>query len=220
MTWQRRTSGPGLLLMGGGIESSALAYAGIAQAGLVINYGQTPAEGERRAALAVGGAVGLDVHILTVDAHTIGAGLLATGPAGHREAARAHQQEIDPDPKSPSPEWWPYRNQLLVTIAAAWALERGFAEIMTGSVLGDAQRHVDGSSVFYDALDALLSLQEGHVRVSAPAAHLTSTELLEATGIPMRVLGYTHSCHIANYACGRCPGCYKAEQLLDTSSGT
>jgi len=211
MTPIRRTDGPALLLMGGGIESSALAYAGIATAGLVINYGQTPADGERRAAHAVGRAVGIAVHDVTVDARAVGSGLLATGPTGHRAAQRAHENGTD---HGPSPEWWPFRNQLLVTIAAAWAHGRGFTEVLLGSVRGDADRHVDGSSAFYDALDTVLSLQEGNLRVSAPAAHLSSEELIRQTNTPMSILGYTHSCHIANRACGRCPGCFKAEQLF------
>lgn len=191
------------------LDSTALAWALRPAAGIVINYGQAPATGEVRAARAVGDEVGVEVHTLTVDLSAVGSGLLATGALG---LAAAQRGEVDPG--SPSPEWWPYRNQLLATIAAAWAYGRGYAEILTGTVAPDAARHTDGSMLFYDRLDALVSLQEGAMRVSAPAAHIDTGQLLRVTGVPRRVLGWTHSCHVSGYACGRCPGCFKAETTL------
>ena len=115
--------------MGGGLDSSALAWALRPAAGLVIDYGQAPARGEARAAVAVGREVGIEVHTLKVDLSAVGSGLLATGAHG---LAAAQRGESDSD--GPSLEWWPYRNQLLVTTAAAWAYGRGFSEILTGTV--------------------------------------------------------------------------------------
>ena len=207
--WRCRTSGPWLLLMGGGLDSSALAWALRPVAGLVVDYGQSPAAGEIRAAKSVGAEIGVEVHTLTVDLAAVGSGLLATGARG---LAAIQRGEVDET--SPSPEWWPYRNQLLVTLAAAWGYGRGFAEVVTGTVAADAARHADGTAVFYNHLDALLAAQEGAMRVSAPVSHLDTGELLDISGVPRRVLGWTHSCHVSAYACGRCPGCFKAETTL------
>jgi 7-cyano-7-deazaguanine synthase len=217
MNLARRNHGPALLLMGGGIESSALAYAMKPTTALVIDYGQAPAQGEIRAAGAVAHSLGIELHTLAIDAHAIGSGLLSSGARGlaaAQDGAALHSSY------SPSPEWWPYRNQLLVTLAAAWAYGRGLEELLVGSVLGDGDRHADGRADFYNALDTLLSLQEGGLRVSAPAIALTTEELLTHSQVPNSVLGWTHSCHVSRYACGRCPGCYKAETVLTHRNST
>ena len=190
-----------LLLLSGGIESAALAVWRRPPLTLTINYGQRPAHGEAMAAAAVCRELGLDHDVLTVDCSALGSGLLAA------------TESID---ESPSPEWWPYRNQLLVTLAAAWGLPRGVTSITIGSVLGDGERHADGTERFYAALNAVVAMQEGGVRVVAPAIHMTSEQLIDQSGVTDDVLGWTHSCHRADLACGACPGCAKRRDLLST----
>lgn len=175
---------------------------------LTVNYGQRPFRGELRASRAIAAALGLAAFTVECDLSAIGLGLLA------RERPSSGEDVPDPPIPSPSPEWWPFRNQLLATIAAAWALTRGYDVIVLGSVAGDAERHLDGSRDFYDSLDTVTAMQEGGIRVVAPALALTSSKLLEASGISDSVLAYAHSCHVADYACGYCPGCVKQEAVL------
>jgi 7-cyano-7-deazaguanine synthase len=189
-----------LLLLSGGLESAALAAWRRPALTLTVDYGQRPAAAEVRAAAAVCGELGLDHHVIRVDCRHLGGGLLA-----------AQQPAAD----APSPEWWPYRNQLLATFAAAWGIGRGATSIIVGSVREDGDRHRDGTAAFYDALDRLLALQEGQMRVQAPAIAMSSEELLTQSGVSDEVLGWTHSCHIADIACGACPGCYKRREVLD-----
>jgi len=118
-----------------------------------------------------------------------------------------------PIAQAPSGEWWPYRNQLLVTLAAAWALPRGFEAVVVGSVRSDGF-HVDGTADFYDVADRLLSMQEGGIRVLAPAITMTSAELVQASAVPDDILVWTISCHRGPLSCGDCPGCDKHETLL------
>ena len=189
-----------LLLLSGGLESAALAVWRRPDLALTIDYGQTPAAGEARAAQAVCRELGLQHHVLSADCSAVGSGLLASSPA----AAGA-----------PSEEWWPYRNQLLVTLAAAWGVRFDVETIVVGSVLGDGERHADGTQEFYDGLDAVVALQERGVRVFAPAARMTSDELISVSGITDAVLGWTHSCHSSDLACGVCPGCTKHREVLE-----
>ncbi|MDT0263418.1 7-cyano-7-deazaguanine synthase [Jatrophihabitans lederbergiae] len=192
---------PELLLLSGGLDSAALAAWRQPSATLFIDYGQRPAIAEARAAAAVASELGLHHDAISVDAPEIGGGLLVDDVTL---------------PGAPSPEWWPYRNQLLVTVAAAWALRTGRAghTIVVGSIVSDGSRHADGTRAFYDALDTLLCLQEGDVSVSAPALELESAELVKRSNITDSVLGWTHSCHRANYPCAECPGCYKRAAVL------
>lgn len=196
-----------LLLLSGGHDSVALAAWLRPAACVTINYGQRPVEGEFRAAAAVAGALGLPWHSFAVDLTPVGSGLL------HGDGKPAETGLVDP----PSPEWWPYRNQLLVSLAAAWALPRGFSEIVVGSVSRDGERHIDGTLEFYKRLDELIAYQEGGIRVVAPGIEMTTVDLIKVSGVADSVLGYAHSCHIAAYPCGTCPGCLKHEDVLAQS---
>lgn len=187
-----------LLLLSGGLESSALGAWLRPPLALTIDYGQLPAAGEIWAASQVCRELGLTHSVLRADCSAVGSGLLAG-----RES----------DEQAPVPEWWPYRNQLLVSLAGAWGISRGATEIVIGSVAGDGA-HADSTLAFYEQLDRLMALQEGRLRVRAPAIEMSSAELLDASGISDAVLGWTHSCHRHVVACGSCPGCAKRQQVL------
>ena len=170
---------------------------------LTIDYGQVAAAAERRSAEQVAKLLHLPWAGITVTASDVGGGLMVgsdarapTGPAGT------------------APEWWPFRNQLLITLAAAWGVTRGVTTIQVGTVASDGARHADGTQAFLTAIDQTVSLQEGHIRVAAPAAHMTATQLLHDSGVSEAVLGWTHSCHRANLPCASCPGCIKRAETL------
>lgn len=187
-----------LLLLSGGLESSALAAWLKPPLALTIDYGQLPAAGEKWAAANVCRELNLEHHVLTADCSAAGSGLLAG------EASDAH---------APVPEWWPYRNQLLATLAGAWGIGRGVTEILIGTVAGDSL-HIDGRADFFSSLDQLMALQEGGLRVRAPAIGMSSNELITQSGVSNSIIGWTHSCHISKIACGSCPGCAKRRAVL------
>lgn len=118
---------------------------------------------------------------------------------------------------SPAPEWWPFRNQIIVTLAASWALVHGFEAVVIGCVSSDGMRHVDGSPGFIDALGRLIRSQEGGIDLLAPAIDLSTRELIRASGTPREILGWTHSCHVMSIACGSCPGCVKHGEAFEES---
>ncbi|WP_188108990.1 7-cyano-7-deazaguanine synthase [Mycolicibacter arupensis] len=135
------------LLLSGGIDSAAVAAWKHPDIALFIDYGQRSAFAERRAARAVAAELGIRHHELTVGLDALGAGVL--------------KDDVTRD-GWPSPEWWPYRNQLLVTCAAAWLTTNAEileikmppqARILMGTVSSDASRHRDGSFRFFEALN-------------------------------------------------------------------
>lgn len=186
------------LLLSGGMDSTALAYWMRPQVAITIAYGQRCAAGEIDAASAVCAQLGIKHEVIHVDCSTLGSGDLSDRPA----------LSI-----APVTEWWPFRNQLLITLAAMRALEHGISEVMIGSVRNDAA-HCDGRAEFFAALSRVMEQQEGALRVSAPAIQLTSTELVRASKIPMSLLAWAHSCHVADFACGRCRGCNKHSETM------
>jgi 7-cyano-7-deazaguanine synthase len=178
------------ILLSGGMDSTALAYWKRPRVAFTIDYGQVSAEGEIRAARKISEELGLDHEVIRVDCRRLGSGDLAGGR---------------PNPIAPVPEWWPFRNQLLVTLAAMRAISLGVTELLCGSVKSDGS-HADGRPHFYRQISELVSMQEGGISVAAPAILMTSVDLIRASGIDRDVLYWTHSCHKAAFACGKCRG--------------
>lgn len=188
------------LLLSGGMDSAALAAWRRPERCIFVDYGQRPAAGEERAATAVASALGLGLTVVRADCSAVGAGALAgRQPVG----------------LSPSEEWWPFRNQLLATLGGSVAVREGATALLIGTVSTDGRRHADGTPEFVEALDALMIAQEGCLRVLAPAIAMAPGELVTCSGISDKVLGWTHSCHRADSACGSCKGCWKRRATLD-----
>ncbi|ABS61958.1 ExsB family protein [Parvibaculum lavamentivorans DS-1] len=186
------------LLLSGGIDSSALAHWTRPDICVTLDYGQQAALGEAAASRAICSELHLEHKLISVDLSSLGSGSMAG-----RETALG----------GAAPEFWPYRNQMLVTLAAMLLQPIGLRELMIGTVATDL--HADGSVRFIQTLNALMRLQEGCVTVTAPAQNLTSTELLKLSSFPRELIGVTFSCHLHRYACGQCSGCIKHREVVD-----
>lgn len=185
-----------VLLFSGGIDSTALAWGLRPEKLLFIDYGQVAARGELRAASAIANELGADLDVRTVPMQSLGGGTM-----------------VGREPLNVSaPEFWPYRNQALITFAAMAYAGQVLDTIIIGTVKGDGNRHLDGSAKFIKAMDTVLSVQNGP-RLEAPAINLTTESLVEQLGLPRSVLGWTFSCHTGEWACGSCAGCLKHEDV-------
>lgn len=181
------------ILLSGGMDSAALAYWKRPDLAITIDYGQLAASAELRAASAIAKELEIPYETLRVDCENLGTGQMS-GKACLRGA--------------PTPEWWPYRNQLLITLAAMKVVGTGVEELMIGTVKDD-DKHADGRTEFLRTMDQLLRIQEFGLHVTAPAAELSTVELIRQSRIPFDVLAWAHSCHAADLACGDCRGCGK-----------
>ena len=181
------------ILLSGGMDSIALAYWLRPEIAITLDYGQQAAEAEIAVAARVSKLLHMEHHALHIDCSSLGSGdLVGSKPINY----------------APITEWWPYRNQMLVTLALMKALQLDVCELMVGSVKTDAL-HLDGTPEFYEQLSQLVSMQEGGIKVTAPAIGMTTVELIKKCGIPENILLYAHSCHTANIPCGKCHGCLK-----------
>jgi 7-cyano-7-deazaguanine synthase len=163
-----------------------------------VDYGQLGGRGEKRAAELVARTMGASLEVLRIDCRAIGAGILAAG---------------DVAPGAPGPEWWPFRNQLLITFGAARAVALGCDEVAYGAVADDVAFR-DTMPEFVSRIDATVSYQEGGIRVSAPAITLSTVELVRRSGIPRDLLARTHSCDVDDFYCDQCPSCLARRQVL------
>lgn len=187
-----------VLLFSGGIDSTAIAWEHRPDRLFFVDYGQRAARGEFRAVSAIASELKLPLDVRSSDLSSFGHGTMVGG--------------ISLNPAAP--EFWPYRNQMLITLAAMVYAGQSVEALMLGSVSGD-EVHPDGTAEFRKAMNALLSAQSS-IRLEAPACHMKSEELVRKSGAPLALLGWTFSCHTGEWACGSCRGCTKHEQIMGT----
>lgn len=187
------------LLLSGGMDSLSLAWWKRPDIAFTINYGQLAADAEIAASAAICNKLGIPHSIIQIDCRSLGSGDMA-GSDANRYA--------------PATDWWPYRNQLLVTLTAMKALEFGVNRLWIGTVRSDSS-HRDGTKEFIDSLNHLMMMQEGAMVVEAPAIGMSTAELIQLSGIPSGSLAWAHSCHKSNVACGYCRGCNKYFEVYD-----
>ncbi len=184
----------GALLLSGGMDSLAIAWWKRPELAITLDYGQKAAEAEKLASKQVCKELGIRHEIVSVDCSSLGSGDMADAP---------------PDAAAQTSDWWPYRNQLLITLASMRAISLGIRTLYIGTVRSDGESHLDGTLEFVQKMDELMAYQEGHLRVVAPAIALSTVELIRLVDVPPGLLAWSHSCHKANIACGTCRGCYK-----------
>ena len=186
------------LLLSGGMDSLCIAWWKRPDVAITIDYGQLPAQAEIAASQAICSSLNIEHHVIRVDCRALGSGDMAGTNA---------------DQHAPASDWWPYRNQLLATLAAMKAISLGVTHLLIGTVRSDGS-HMDGTQEFVDALSKLVAMQEGGMTIEAPAIQLSTAELARMSGVPESLLAWAHSCHKANVPCGNCRGCNKYFETL------
>lgn len=181
------------ILLSGGMDSVAIAFWKRPEIAFTIDYGQLSAKGEIRAARTVCQNLEIRHEIITVNCRELGSGDLA----GKSQITVA-----------PASEWWAFRNQLLLTLAGMKAVFLDVNVLLFGSVKTDSF-HKDGSDEFFEKINDVFVLQEGNIKIVAPAINLTTEEVIKTSKIPHSLLAWAHSCHVSDYACGYCGGCLK-----------
>jgi len=186
------------LLLSGGMDSFALTYRERPDIAVTIDYGQRPAEAEIRAARILTDRLGIRHVTISADLSALGSGDLAGTPALEN---------------APASDWWPYRNQVLITLAAMRLIPAGIKRLLIATV-GSDSIHLDGTKEFVRKISDLLAMQEGAMLVEAPAIDMSTTDLVKSSGIPYSLLAWSHSCHTSNIACGQCRGCVKHREVV------
>ncbi|EHJ48323.1 Queuosine synthesis-like protein [Solidesulfovibrio carbinoliphilus subsp. oakridgensis] len=191
------------ILLSGGMDSTSLAFWKKPNFAFTIDYGQKAAMAEIRAARQVAKEIGISHDTIAIDCSSLGSGDMAMAA---------------PLPNAPSTDWWPFRNQLLITLAAMKAICRNINLLYIGLVKSDSS-YKDGCSDFVDKISRTLSFQEGNIEVMAPAIDMTAAELVNMSKIPRTLLAWSHSCHVSDFACGRCRGCNKHRLVMEECYG-
>lgn len=181
------------VLLSGGNDSICLTYGIKPEIAYTIDYGQTVAEREIYVSKYVCEELNIKHKIIKVDCKSLGSGTLA------------NSENLS---FSPSEEWWPYRNQLIITLALMQAIKDNIKELHLATVKSD-EFHKDGTKQFYEYINKLVSFQEGEISIKCETNEFYSHELAKKYNVPLELLSIAHSCHISNTACGKCSGCIK-----------
>lgn len=181
------------ILLSGGVDSISLAYYLRPEIAYTIDYGQTVAKREIYVSKYICKELNIEHKVIKVDCKSLGSGTLV------------NKKNIE---ISPSNEWWPFRNQLLITLSNMQAINDGVSEIYLASVKSD-DFHKDGTKEFYDLINKTVSYQEGNIKILCPTIDYYSHELIQEFKVPIDLISIAHSCHTSNLACGKCSGCIK-----------
>jgi 7-cyano-7-deazaguanine synthase len=181
------------VLLSGGIDSICLTYGIKPEIAYTIDYGQTVAEREIYVSKYICKELNIEHKIIKVDCKSLGSGTLA------------NSENLS---FSPSEEWWPYRNQLIITLSLMQGIKDEIKELHLATVKSD-EFHKDGTKQFYEYINKLVSFQEGEILVKCETNDFYSHELVNKYNVPLKLLSIAHSCHVSNIACGKCSGCIK-----------
>ena len=105
----------------------------------------------------------------------------------------------------------PFRNGIMLAVAAAWAEVIGASKIFTGFVEEDSSGYPDCREIFVNAMEKAINLgrrPEGKVEIIAPLLHKTKAEIV-SIGTKLKIpYELTWSCYLGGeYHCGKCPAC-------------
>jgi 7-cyano-7-deazaguanine synthase len=181
------------VLLSGGIDSICLTYGLKPDIAYTINYGQNVASREIIVSKFICEQLNIEHKVIEVNCSQLG-----TGDLVNKNSLSV----------SPSEEWWPFRNQLLVTLCLMQAISDDVNEIHLASVKSDFF-HKDGTREFYKLINDLTFYQEGNIKIKCETLDFYSHELAIKYNVPLHLLSIAHSCHLSNTACGYCSGCLK-----------
>ena len=101
----------------------------------------------------------------------------------------------------------PYRNVLLLTVAASFAQTLGINKVYSGFINSNHAKEIDCSSEFFNKLDTFLT-EYGSVTIEMPFRNMTKYEVAKL-GIALHApIGKTFSCQASkDIPCGACPNC-------------
>lgn len=194
--------------MSGGLDSTTLAYLFIKKnvefTPLIINYGQHCFKTELERLKQVLPKIYINklevINVTDVYKHS---------KSKFISAADLWNEEITAEDL-----YIPYRNVLLLTIAASFAHSKGLTKVYSAFINSNHAKEIDCSSSFFDSLEALLH-DFGSVKIIMPFRNLSKYEVAKL-GLELNApIGITFSCQASpNIPCGACPNCVDRLEAL------
>ena len=108
----------------------------------------------------------------------------------------------------------PYRNILILTVAASVAQSLGYSNVYSAFINSNHAKEIDCSNEFFDKLESILK-DYGSVKINMPFRNLSKYEVAKI-GITLGApIGATFSCQASSkIPCGACPNCVDRLEAL------
>ncbi len=191
----------GVILVSGGLDSTTLMYEflrqGVDFVPLFVNYGQHCADHELETLKKVIPEQYID-KIEYIDVSSI---------YKYSQSRFIKPADLWNEAVNAEDLYIPYRNVLLLTIAASFAQTLGLDKVYSAFINSNHAKEIDCSSEFFNKLEGLLS-EYGSVKIVMPFRNMTKYEVAKL-GIELKApIGQTFSCQAsADIPCGACPNC-------------
>lgn len=191
----------GVILVSGGLDSTTLMYQffrqGIDFIPLFVNYGQHCANHELNTLRSVIPSEYKD-RIEIIDVSDI----YRYSQSRFIKPANLWKENITAEDL-----YIPYRNVLLLTIAASFAQTLGIDKVYSAFINSNHAKEIDCSSEFFNKLECFLS-EYGSVKIEMPFRNMSKYDVAKL-GLELRApIGQTFSCQASpEIPCGACPNC-------------
>ena len=198
-----------LLVYSGGIDSTSMLYEYADKIALAVNfhYGSNHNDRERRCARE--NCTRLGIELIEIDLNFM---------AKYFESSLLSGADAIPsgdyDDNNMRSTVVPFRNGIMLSIAAGLAESRGLKSVMLANHAGDHAIYPDCRPGFVDAMS--LAISEGtyeHINIFAPYTNLTKAEIIArgaAAGVDFNL---TYSCYCGGENhCGECGTCRERRQ--------
>ena len=190
-----------ILLASGGLDSTTMAYWLINKkveiVPLFINYGQHCVDTELETLKSVLPSSCKDsIEIIDISS------VYKYSKSRFINEANLWEEEITADDL-----YIPYRNVLLLTLAASFAQSMGIKEIYSAFINSNHAKELDCSKEFFGNMEHLLE-EYGTVRMKMPFLEMSKYDVAKL-GISLKApIGKTFSCQASSkIPCGACPNC-------------
>lgn len=200
-----------LLVLSGGMDSTTMLYEYADSIALAVNFNYGANHNEREAECARLNCRKLGIELVEIDLSFMGrhfeSSLLSGAdaiPEGHYEDANMRSTVV------------PFRNGIMLSVAAGLAESRGLRAVMIANHGGDHAIYPDCRAGFINAMNAAIS--EGtyeHIELRAPYTGLTKADIA-CRGAHIGVdYSLTYSCYKGGRQhCGRCGTCVERREAL------
>ena len=200
-----------LLVLSGGMDSTTMLYEYADSIALAVNFNYGANHNAREAECARLNCRKLGIELVEIDLSFMGrhfeSSLLSGAdaiPGGHYEDANMRSTVV------------PFRNGIMLSVAAGLAESRGLRAVMIANHGGDHAIYPDCRAGFINAMNAAIS--EGtyeHIELRAPYTGLTKADIA-CRGARIGVdYSLTYSCYKGGRQhCGRCGTCVERREAL------
>lgn len=200
-----------LLVLSGGMDSTTMLYEYADSIALAVNFNYGANHNAREAECARLNCRKLGIELVEIDLSFMGrhfeSSLLSGAdaiPEGHYEDANMRSTVV------------PFRNGIMLSVAAGLAESRGLKAVMIANHGGDHAIYPDCRAGFINAMNAAIS--EGtyeHIELRAPYTGLTKADIA-CRGARIGVdYSLTYSCYKGGRKhCGRCGTCVERREAL------